>query len=417
MNRAKGNSKAAKNPDLVIAGGGLAGLALAAILGRAGVRVDIIDPGSAPAPLAGLKASGRTVALMESSLHILRAAGIGAVIEDYGCPLENMRIVDDSRAGDDPITRDFEAHDIGLPRFGMNLPNNILRSALFETISAAKAVRFHGGRVVEHFEAEEQNILVKLDNGETLSARLLAGADGRRSAVRALAGIEIRKHEYGQSAITCVINHSRSHNNTATEFHRPGGPLAFVPMKGNQSSIVWVETTEQAEALIALPRDAFEQTLQTKSANILGGITLETSPECWPLMSLRANALQAPRTVILAEAAHVMSPITAQGLNLSLRDVAALAETVVDALRLGLDPGSSAAVRGFERRRVPDVLSRVTWVDLLNRVVSNDSEPVKDLRRAGLKAVSRIAPLRHAAMRYGLAPSIDQGRLARGLPL
>ena len=188
-------------------------------------------------------------------------------------------------------------------------------------------------------------------------------------------------------------------------------------MTGNQSSIVWIEKTEQAEALIALPREAFEQTLQARSANILGGITLESPPECWPLVSLRARSLKAERTVILAEAAHVMSPITAQGLNLSLRDVAALAETVIDHLRLGLDPGAESAIRTFEKRRTPDVFSRVAWVDFLNRIVADDKEPVKDLRRAGLKAVSRIAPLRHVAMRYALAPSVDEGRLAQGLPL
>lgn len=406
-----------QNPDLVIAGGGLAGLALAAILGRAGVRADVIDPAPAPPPLQDLKPSGRTVALMESSLNILRAAGIGQVIEEFGAPLETMRIIDDSRANDAPLVRDFEAREIGLARFGANIPNNILRSALFEAANGAKGVAFHTGRTVEDYEPCDQDVLVRLDNGDEILTRLLAGADGRGSAVRTLAGIETRRIAYGQSAITCVINHSRSHNNTATEFHRPGGPMAFVPMKGNQSSIVWVEKTEQAEALIALPRDAFEQTLQTRSANILGGLTLETPPECWPLISQRAKALQAPRTVILAEAAHVMSPITAQGLNLSLRDVAALAETVVDALRLGLDPGSPAIIKQFEKRRTPDVFSRVTWVDLLNRIVSDAREPVKDLRRAGLKTVARITPLRRAAMRYGLAPTVDEGRLAQGLPL
>lgn len=417
MNGAKGNRKAARNPDLVIAGGGLAGLALAAILGRAGMRLDVIDPAPAPPPLKSLKPSGRTVALMESSLNILRAAGLADIIEDYGCALETMRIIDDSRAGDEPLTRDFEAREIGLERFGANIPNNILRAALFEAAGGAKSVTFHTGRTVEDYLARDQDMLVRLDDGAEISTRLLAGADGRESAVRSLSGIETRRVSYGQSAITCVINHSRSHNNTATEFHRPGGPMAFVPMQGNQSSIVWIEPTAQAEALIALPRDAFEQALQTRSANILGGITLETPPECWPLISLRAKALQAPRAVILAEAAHVMSPITAQGLNLSLRDVAALAETVVDALRLGLDPGSSTVIKRFENRRTPDVLSRVAWVDLLNRIVSDAREPVKDLRRAGLKAVSRFTPLRRAAMKYGLAPAVDEGRLVQGLPL
>lgn len=416
MKSAKKNRSAAKNTDLLIIGGGLAGMSLAAILGRAGVRVSVADPHPAP-KLRDTKPSGRTVALMESSLNILRAAGIGDVIDEYGTPLQTMRIIDDSIPGQDTITRDFEAQELGMERFGMNLPNSILRAALYEQTENLPNVTLHIPGSLRDFISEGGSIRATLEDGTAISARLLVGADGRASLVRSLSGIEHRKHEYGQSAVTCIINHSRSHNYTATEFHRPGGPLALVPMPGNQSSVVWVVPEEKANELLALSRDAFTQTLQDRTDNLLGGITLDTPPEAWPLMSMKALKLSAPRTALIAEAAHVMSPITAQGLNLSLRDVAALAETVMDALRLGLDPGSAAALRDFEKRRRPDIGSRVAGVDFMNKIVSNERLPLRDLRRAGLKVISGIPALRHQAMRHGLAPAFDAGRLARGFPL
>ncbi|MBK6897145.1 MAG: FAD-dependent monooxygenase [Alphaproteobacteria bacterium] len=416
MKSAKKNRSAVKKPDLLIIGGGMAGLTLAAILGRAGVRTDIVDPQPAP-KLKETSPSGRTVALMESSLNILRAAGIGAVIDEYGTPLQTMRIIDDSLPEQETITREFEAQEIGMERFGMNLPNSILRAALYEQVKSLPCITLHVPGSLRDFTPQEGGIKATLEDGNTITARLLVGADGRASLVRSLSGIESRKQEYGQSAVTCIINHSRSHNFTATEFHRPGGPLALVPMPGNQSSVVWVVPEQKADELLTLSREAFTQTLQEKTDNLLGGITLETPPESWPLMSMKAVKLSAPRTALIAEAAHVMSPITAQGLNLSLRDVASLAETVVDALRLGLDPGSASILKDFEKRRRTDIGSRVAGVDFMNRIVSNERLPLRDLRRAGLKVISGFAPLRHQAMRHGLAPSLDAGRLARGLPL
>ena len=220
--------------------------------------------------------------------------------------------------------------------------------------------------------------------------------------------------KYDQSAITCLINHSRSHSNTSTEFHRENGPMALVPLPGNQSSVVWVEKTETAQDLIKLKKQDFEQTLQDKTQDILGGITLEVGPECWPLCSIQAESLTASRVALIAEAAHVMSPITAQGLNLSLRDVAALAESIVDAARLGLDIGSQSVLRTYEKRRRIDIETRVFGVDTMNHVVSTDILGLKRLRRAGLKSLDTLYPLKTLAMQVGLAPRIDQSRLAKG---
>jgi 2-octaprenyl-6-methoxyphenol hydroxylase len=227
----------------------------------------------------------------------------------------------------------------------------------------------------------------------------------------------VKKHDYGQSAITCLIGHSRPHENISTEFHRSGGPLAFVPMNGNSSSIVWVERTGRAEEILRLKKEEFIAALESASGNDLGRLTLESPPTSWPLCAMKAEALSAPRAVLMAEAAHVLSPITAQGLNLSLRDVAALAEVLTDAARAGADIGSSAVLELYTRRRMPDMTIRAQGVDGLMRLVSSEHGLIKALRRTGLKAVSGIAPLKSLAMHHGLAPAVDEGRLIQGRPL
>lgn len=399
--------------DVLIIGGGIAGLALGVIMGRAGIPVHIVDP-QAPKPLAQTTGSGRTVALMQSSLNIIRATGVWDHVKEHATRMRTMRIIDDSVPGEKNLAVEFHAEDIGYEEFGFNVPNSYLRAALYEAAQNTKTITLDVPGTLVSYEADDTFVRAVLQNGKAIEAKLLVGADGRNSKVRDLAGITASMHDYGQSALTCVINHSRSHDNTSTEFHRSGGPLALVPLQGNQSSVVWVEKTERAEEIKRLKKEDFTQTLQDLTNNILGGITLETGPDCWPLSSLKAKSLTAPRMALMAEAAHVMSPITAQGLNLSLRDVAALAETIADSLRLGLDIGSKSVLDSYEKRRRIDIGTRVFGIDSLNRIVSTDSAPLKDLRRAGLRAVDKIEPLRRLAMEQGLSPHADEGRLARG---
>lgn len=399
--------------DILISGGGIAGLSLAAILGHAGINVHIIDNFKSP-PLSDVKPNGRTVALMETSLNIIRATGAWDKVAEFGGVLETMQIIDDSRKGHAPLPVEFHACDIGLDQFGFNVPNDILRAALSEEVQKIQSVTMHVPDCLSGYEITGNKVSATLESGNEITAALIIGADGRNSAVREISGINTEEKEYGQSAITCLINHSRSHNNTSTEFHRSSGPLALVPLPGNRSSVVWVNSAEKCDALLSLKKEEFTQTLQDKTNNILGGITLETGPESWPLRSIKAKDIIAPRTALMAEAAHVLSPITAQGLNLSLRDVAALAETIADALRLGLDPGSASVLKKYERRRRTDIGTRVYGVDGMMRIVSNDIEALKELRRAGLKTLDAVPPLKKLAMRTGLAPQVDIGRLARG---
>ncbi len=402
-----------KQTDILIIGGGVAGLTLAILLGREGVDVTLVD-NAPPPPVSAIKPSGRTVALLESSLNVLRATDIWDAITSYAAPLKTMRLIDDSGQGPERTRADFNAADLGQDQYGYNIPNGILRAALHEQAKTVKSLRLLAPQTLQYYSTAPGGVTAHLGEGMELQARLIVGTDGRESAVRKIAGIKARKTPYNQTAITFLINHSRSHENIATEFHRPAGPLALVPLPGNQSSVVWVETPERAEELIRLKKSEFESLFRKEIHDILGGVTLETGLESWPLCAISARRLSAPRTALAAEACHVMSPITAQGLNLSLRDVAALAEITMDALRLGLDPGTPDILNRYEKRRRLDIKTRIHGVDGMNRMVNTNFEPLKALRRAGLKTVDSIPPLKTMAMRIGLAPEIDLGRLARG---
>lgn len=398
--------------DLIITGGGIAGLSLACILGKQGVNVALVEP-SPPASLANTPVTGRTIALMYSSLNVIRAAGLTDFIDEFGTPLKVMRLIDDSISGQNPIYSEFDARDIDLPYFGMNIPNALLRAALFEVVTSLPSISVFSSKLVSF--NTDYKVEAILEDGAKLEAPLIIGADGRNSPVRKISGISVWKKDYGQTAITCIINHSRSHDNTSTEFHESGGPFALVPMAGNQSAVVWVEWQEKADALLKLRRDEFESLLQIKTRDILGGITLESNPDGWPLCTIKAKRLTAQRVALMAEAAHVMSPITAQGLNLSLRDAATLAEVIIDAMRLGSDHGQVLTLANYERRRRLDIATRVSGVNTMNQLVSSESSIIKDMRRSGLKLIEAAYPLKRLAMNHGLAPSLDQDRILKGL--
>ncbi len=405
-------SQKAHSADITIIGGGIAGLTLAALLGDMDINVHLVEP-FPPPPIKDLKPSGRTVALMENSLNIIKTTDIWNDIKDQCAPIKMMRVIDPASKTREILQTDFPASDIDQDQFGHNIPNALLRTTLWQRVKALKSVTLHESKLSSLNNAPNHVDLI-LDNGAEIKSPLLIGADGRSSKVRELLGIQTKAQKYDQNAITCLINHSKSHENISTEFHHPAGPLALVPLPGNQSSIVWVEQPKRAGALLKLKKTEFERALQSAMNDHLGGITLEAGPDMWPLSSIKAEALIAPRAALIAEAAHVMSPITAQGLNLSLRDVAALAETIVDAMRLGLDHGSATTLKQYEKRRRLDIGTRVFGVDGMNKMVSNNVPAIKGLPRAGLKTLSALPPLKRFAMEQALAPPIDKSRLAKG---
>lgn len=397
----------------LIIGGGIAGLTLAGLLGKIGLNSVIIDNGSLVTDDA-VEKSSRTVALMNTSLHVLDAIGLKQDIRNIGTQLKQMRLKDDGNPALPIKQVDFPASNIGLSQFGYNVPNLALKQMLQRHVKALKSVTFLPETALDDYHVKDNKVHARLSDGQNVTADIIIGVDGRNSKVRSGAGITVKEHEYGQSAITCVISHSKSHDNTSTEHHRAGGPFTIVPMEGNQSAIVWVEKTDEAARLLALPKDLFVKTIQDNSHSIIGEVKLENNPESWPLKTLRATKLTAPRIAIAAEAAHVMSPIGAQGLNLSLRDIATLAECITDTARVGGDIGSQSTLRAYESRRKMDVLTRVEGIDTFNKAVSNNVALIRMLRRAGLTSLDALPPLKQFIMHQGLAPNMDEGRLMRG---
>lgn len=398
--------------DILISGGGVPGLTFALLMAQLDLNVAVIDPHK-PDTLKKTSLNGRTVALMNTSLNILKAAGLEKP-EDLGNPLEVMRIFDDSIKNQEPQISDFEAFDLGIDQFGHNIPNDKLRAALFEMASNNKNIHILCPNALYDFEVEKNKVHARLEDETTIVADLIVGADGRNSTVRHIADIDVKKHEYGRSALTFLINHSQSHNNTSTEFHYPSGPMALVPLPGNQCSVVWVEETAHAEELTSMKKSDIEEVFQEKTHDVLGTCNIEGDIKSWPLCQIKAKKLTAPHVALIAEAAHVMSPITAQGLNLSLRDVASLAEVLSDHARSGIALSDAAVLRTYEKRRSIDMNSRMGGVDAMMRLVSNDILPLKSLRRGGFRILDRVEPLKRFAMQNGLAPQLDQGRLMTG---
>ena len=394
--------------DVIVSGAGPAGLTLSLLLARAGFSVVLIDP---EVPKADDKPSGRTAALLNSSINVLKTAHVWEDVQSIGTPLKVMKIIDDSEGSDDQIAVSFDARDAGHDQFGFNIPNALLRNALLGKLKTAKHLTHFCPSKLAGYEVKGGQVIAQTEDGKKISASVIIGTDGRNSMVRKVADIDCTIRDYGQMAMTCLISHTKPHNFTSTELHRSGGPFTFVPMPGNQSSIVWVEKTDNAKSYLAMKRPEYEKAIQDRTCGMLGTIKLESNPESWPLMFLDAKTLIGERSALAAEAAHVMSPIGAQGLNLSLRDVATLAEVLTDAARLGEDIGSKSVLARYERRRMVDIKSHVTGIDGLNRAVANDKAFVNDLRRLGLKGLKNVPALKNFAMTQGLVPSMDEGRI------
>lgn len=401
--------------DILIVGGGAPGLTLAALLAPLGLTVAVVDPAPFPG-MADTKQDARTSALMQGSVRVIRAAGAWDLCAAHGADLRTLRIVDENGRRGAAVTADFRASEIGLEAFAVNMPNATLRAALCDRVRGMRGVKLLPGRRLADYTVDGR-VRATLDDGTIINAALIVGADGRDSSVRRIAGIEARTHDFGQSAITCLIEHTRPHDYISTEFHRPTGPFTLVPLPGRMSSVVWVDTTADADAMVALSRPSFVQALQDRTRDALGTVRMVAGPACWPLMGLRAKRLTAPRAALIAEAAHVVHPLGAQGLNLSLRDAAALAEVIADAARLGLDIGSAVTLAAYEKRRVADVDGRVYGTEGFNHLVSNGKPAIHGLRRAGLRVISGLGPLRNLAMQQGLAPQDENSRLLKGQAL
>jgi 2-octaprenyl-6-methoxyphenol hydroxylase len=392
--------------DVVVVGGGPAGLTAAIALASAGVGTALV----AGRPRQG---DNRTTALLAGSVTALETLGVWDNCRAHAAPMRAMRIVDDTaRLLRAPEVR-FEASEIGLPAFGHNIENRYLIAAM-----TARARELTALTVIDDdaraVAIADDAVTVTLDNGAAIVASLAIGADGRQSLCRAAAGIDVDSWSYPQTALTLNLAHSRPHEDISTEFHTEAGPFTLVSLPEQRSSLVFVLTPDAAVRVAALPDRELAAEVERRSHSILGKIELESGRGVFPLTVETARSFGAQRVVLVGEAAHVLPPIGAQGLNLGLRDAATIGELVVAAHRQGGDVGAAELTARYETMRRADVTSRTLAADLLNRSLLSDFLPLQGVRGLGLALMHRIGPLRRAAMREGVAPAASQPRLMRG---
>jgi 2-octaprenyl-6-methoxyphenol hydroxylase len=399
-----------RDPGVLIAGGGTAGLvaALALAQGAPDLGVEVVDPRGAAA------GDARASAIAAAARRMLERLGVWQAIAADAQPILSMEITD-SRAGDAvrPVFLTFDAAvEDGAP-FAHMAPNDRLAAALAGAAEAA-GVRLTAPDSVVDFSASPAGVDIRLASGEARRAKLLVAADGVRSRLRARAGIKMVSWTYPQTAIVATVAHARPHNGVAVEHFLPGGPFAILPLAGNRSSLVWTERREDAERLLAADEFVFQVELERRFGHRLGALALEGKRQAFPLGLMLARDYVRPRFALLGDAAHGIHPIAGQGLNLGFRDAAALAETVVDAVRLGLDPGAVDVLRGYERWRRADAFQMGVTTDLLNRLFSNDLSPLRAVRDIGLGLVDRMPRLKKFFISEAAGFSGELPRLMRG---
>ena len=392
--------------DIIIAGGGITGMvaALAACARSPHVSVTVID--AAKETKAATPHDGRAYAIAASSFTMLEHLGVAEKLGDKAGPLNDI-LISDGEAGQtpSPLTLHFDhkhvAGDNGIARpMGYLMESRHLSAALHEAIAESENITWHAGAKVTAFEAGAAGVTVQTDTGKTLCAKILIAADGRNSALRKRAGISVSTLPYDQMGIVTTVTHELPHDGVAHELFLPSGPLALLPLPDDEagnhrSSIVWTEKTRAAKAAMALPDDMFEAELARRFGDHWGEVRVCAPRNAFPLSLQMAKTYTAQRLVLLGDAAHAIHPIAGQGLNMGLRDAAALADVIADAISEGRDIGGAQALEDYAAWRNFDNRALAVATDLLNRLFSNNIGPVKHLRRLGIAAVDRLPPLRN----------------------
>lgn len=382
---------------VLIAGGGHAGLLTAALLARAGLEVVVIEADDLGA-VGAAPFDGRALALLYGSRLHLERLGVWTRLEPDTWPVFSTR-VRDTASGTEVL---YDAHEVGDHPFAYGIENRRLRAALLDEVESLPSVEIVAPATVSGVSRTARTITVVLDDGRQIEGGLVIGADGRGSKLRSLAGIGLDRWSYRQTAITLAIRHEDPGSQPVVELLRPAGPLATLPIGQGLSSITWVESTPVATALLAQGDEALQVALEERLQDAIGPFRIEGRPSGYPLSAQHARRYVAPRLALVADAAHGIHPIHAQGFNLGIRDIVALAETIAAAHVDGRDPGESAALLAYERQRRSDVRAVIGLTDGLNRLFSNDFLPARLARQVGLEMLGRVAPLRRAAVRHGM---------------
>ena len=396
--------------EIVVVGAGLAGLAAATALSQDGFAVVIAAPAF---DAAGAQAETRTTALLPPSVQLLENLGVWQACVTKTSPLLGVRIIDD-RGG---LVRApevlFEASEIGREDLGANVPNSALSAAFWAKLRVSSNLTWLATRGVTTLEPGPSHVTLGLAEGGRIRATLVVAADGRNSLSRAAAGISARTWDYPQAAIATSFRHGLTHGGISTELHRRAGPLTTVPLPGRASSLVWVEEPPAAARLAGLIESDFKGELEARLQGFLGPIEGIGPRALFRLSGLAALSLGRQRIALVGEAAHVIPPIGAQGLNLGLRDVATIAECVAEARASGRDIGGAGTLAAYAAARAADVASRLAMVDLLNRSLLTDFLPAQALRGLGLHLLASSGPLLQLAIRGGAGSPSPLPRLMR----
>ena len=389
--------------EVAVIGGGPAGLVAAIALATAGIDTLLIAPPAEP--------DHRTTALLAGSVTALETLGVWPACVPHAAPLRKIRLIDATQRLIRAPEVLFTAAEIGLDAFGYNIENRHLITALEARAVELQLARIAGAAV--SIAPDAAGVSIKHTDGEA-RVRLVIGADGRRSLCRAAAGIETTQRAYPQTALTLNLAHTRPHLDTSSEFHTESGPFTLVPLPGRRSSLVCVLDPAHAAELAAMGDVELSVEIERRAHSLLGAMSVEPGRGIFPLAIETAASFARERIALVGEAAHVVPPIGAQGLNLGLRDGATIAELAAEARRQNIDIGAPEVLARYDTQRRADVTSRSIAVDLLNRSLLTDFLPAQGARGLSLYLVDRIGPLRRALMREGVAPAAAQPRLMRG---
>jgi 2-octaprenyl-6-methoxyphenol hydroxylase len=403
-----------KDYGVVIAGGGFAGGTLALALAKLTpkpLRVALVDAASR----APTKKDARGLALSAAATRLLDAVELWPALAPNAQPIRSIEVTDS------PLNADLRPHFLGFDtELNTGGPSAYLveagelLSVISDAVAAEPAIDVFAPDSIDDFATDAFGVEAHLASGLALRAPLLVGADGKRSRLREVAGIKCIGWSYPQSGIVATVTHEHPHNGKAVQHFLPAGPFAILPLKGNRSSIVWTEEAANAKSLMAGDEAAFVAELTRRFGHRLGTISLEGRPQSFPLAFQMARSFVGKRLALVGDAAHVVHPLAGQGLNIGLRDVAALTETIVDALRLGLDIGSSVTLERYQRWRRFDSAFSGTVMDAMNRLFSTDNAPLRAIRDLGLGIVDRSPGLKRFLVREAAGGTGDVPRLMKG---